>query len=332
MTLRVGVVGARQAVQGIGPYVARAFRSAGCEVVGLVGTSAASVDAARADLRTRYGIEAAGFTDTAALLAELRPDVLAICSPTAVHKPALQAALAARVHVLCDKPMWWEAGMARRERAVLERDARALVAGFHAAGRRLELNTQWPETLPTYRALHPRAEAGGVRRLQMLLSPITTGTAMIVDAAPHLLSLLQATVGAGQVRDVRVAGLVDDGSEALDLSFHYLHAGGETRAELALRRCASQPRPAGYALNGCWAERQVEQPGYRMSLAADGRVEALPDPLDARVAGFARSVQDGEPTDVDGLVESLLLLRDLVGAAEDQRTGRRGPADGAPRA
>ena len=324
MSLRVGVVGARQVVQGIGPYVARAFRSAGCEVVGLSGTSAASVEAARADLARRFDIAAAGFTDTAELLSALRPDVLAICSPTRVHRPALEAALAARVHVLCDKPLWWEADSARTSREELAGAARALASGFRAAGRRLELNTQWPETLPAYRSLHPRAEVGGLRTLDMLLSPITTGTAMIVDAAPHLLSLLWDVAGPGAVRDVRVEGLAGEDSDVLDLSFRYVHAAGETRASLALRRCATQPRPAGYALNGCWVERQVEQPGYRMSLVAEGRREALPDPLDAHVAGFVARVRAGEPTDVEGLVESLAILRDLVGAAESQRAGVRG--------
>ena len=331
MALKVGVVGARQVVQGIGPYVARAFRSAGCDVVGLVGTSAQSAEAARADLAQRFGIEAAAFTDTAALLAELRPDVLAICSPTRVHRAALQAALAARVHVLCDKPLWWEADTASVPRAALAGEARALVEGFRAAGRRLELTTQWPDTLPTYRRLHPRAEAGGLRTLDMLLSPITTGTAMLVDAAPHLISLLQELAGPGEVREAHVAGLSSEAAEVLELTFRYAHAGGETRARLALRRCETQPRPAGYALNGCWAERQVEQPGYRMTLVAEGRSQPLPDPLDARVAGFVARCRAGEPTDVERLVESLALLRDLVGAAGSARATGRGP-DGAPRA
>jgi len=323
MSLMVGVVGARRVVQGIGAYVARAFRTAGCEVVGLVGTSQQSVAAARADLSERYGIEAAGFTDTSALLSALRPDVLAICSPTREHRPALATALAARVHVLCDKPLWWESETARTSREALVAETRALAGAFAAAGRRLELNTQWPETLPCYRRLHPRAEAGGVRSVEMLLSPVTTGTAMIVDAAPHLLSLLAATLGRGEVRDVAITGLDGEDSGVLDLSFRYRHAAGEAHAALALRRCAHPPRPAGYALNGCWAERQVSLPDYAMSLAADGRSEPLPDPLDAKVAGFVARVVAGVPTDVEGLVESQAHLRDLVGAAEDLRAGPR---------
>jgi predicted dehydrogenase len=323
MSPRVGVVGARRVVQGIGGYVARAFSAAGCEVVGVVGTSLASVNAARDELAAAYGIEAAGFLDVAAMLDELRPDVLAICSPTREHRPALAAALEARVHVLCDKPLWWEARSARTSRATLAAEVRTLATGFADAGRRLELNTQWPETLACYRRLHPHAEDGGVRRVEMLLSPITTGTAMIVDAAPHLLSLLHATLGRGEVRDASVSGLRGEDSDVLDVRFRYRHAAGEAEAALALRRCAQPPRPAGYALNGCWAERQVSLPDYRMTLAADGRSEPLDDPLDAKVAGFVARVAAGEPTDVEGLVESLAHLRDLVGAAKLQRAGAR---------
>lgn len=316
--MKVGVVGARKAVQGIGAYVCRAFASAGCEVAGIVGTSAASVEDARAELLARFALRPAGFTDVRELLDRVKPDILAVCSPTRVHRPALEAALAARVHVLCDKPLWWEEGDTQRPRTELEARVRALAEGFAAAGRLLELNAQWPATLPAFRSLHPHAPAVP-RRLRMLLSPITTGTAMIVDAAPHILSLLAATAGPGRVRDVAVRGLLGEDSEVLDLDFTWEHAGGATHAALALRRCEHQPRPAGYGLDGCWAERLVTLPDYRMELAGDGRSVPLEDPLDLHVAGFVARARAGTPPDVEGLVESLANLRDLVAAAEAQR-------------
>jgi predicted dehydrogenase len=329
MSLSVGIVGARKAVQGIGAYVARAFRSAGCEVTGIVGTSPASIEAARNELRALHGIEAAGFTDVHALLAERRPDILAICSPTAVHRPALQAALAARVHVLCDKPLWWEDETARTPPAELAAQVRRLARGFADAGRLLELNAQWPVTLPAFHALHPHAAAGASapQSVEMLLSPITRGTAMVVDAAPHLISLLHAVAGPGHVEEARVEG--ED--EALSLAFTWRHARGATRASLALRRCATQPRPAGYALDGCWAERRVSLPGYAMELVSEGRSVPLPDPLDAHVAAYVARVLSGAATDVEALVESLTTLRDLVAAAEVRRAGAR-RSDGAPSA
>ena len=316
--LRVGVVGARKAVQGIGEYVARAFSMAGCEVAAISGTRADTVRQAAEDLERQWGLAPETYLDPAEMLARARLDVLAICSPTPFHRPALTEALAAGVHVLCEKPLWWEddtAAGGAAGRARLEAEVTALVRGFARQGRLLALNTQWPFTLGCYRRLFPRAEEGGVRRVQMLLSPARTGPAMVVDAAPHLLSLLAALLGPGSVASPRVLRPRGDDA-ALDLLFTYQHAAGEAAVELLLRHAPSQPRPAGYGLNGHWADRIVELPHYRMALSGGGRQEPLADPLDLLVADFAARARRREPPDERVLVESLTLLRDLVGAAE----------------
>ena len=62
MRLRVGVIGARRARGGTGPYVAYALARAGCEVCAVVGTSPESLAEARQLLEVRaagiptYGI------------------------------------------------------------------------------------------------------------------------------------------------------------------------------------------------------------------------------------------------------------------------------------
>lgn len=331
--LRVGVVGARTVAQGIGAYVARAFASAGCEVVALVGTSPATVAQARADLSRRYGLQCAGYLDVGAMLGEQALDVLAICSPPGVHREALAAALEARVHVLCEKPLWWEADSARR--AGLAAEVEALARGFLERGRLLALNTQWPATLPTFRRLHPQAEKGGVRSFSMHLSPRGDAPGsqpgrvgrehLVIDAAPHALSLLRALVGPGRVEGASAsapapAPAIGGGPAlaALDLRFTWRTAELATRVELTLRQCPEQPRPAGYAINGAWADREVELPSYAMSLVSresPARRVPLPDPLDAHVADFVAGVAAGRRTDVEALVESLAALRDLVGVA-----------------
>ena len=331
--LRVGVVGTRTVAQGIGAYVARAFASAGCEVVALVGTSPATVAQARAELSRRYGLQCAGYEDVGARLGEEALDVLAICSPPGAHREALAAALEARVHVLCEKPLWWEADSGRR--AGLAAEAEALARGFAERGRLLALNTQWPATLPTFRRLHPQAEKGGVRTFSMRLSPRgdvpgalperLRRERLVIDAAPHALSLLQALVGHGRVEGASAsapaaapAAAGGPPLAALDLRFTWRSAQLATRVELALRQCPEQPRPAGYAINGAWADREVDLPAYAMSLVAretPARKLPLPDPLDAHVADFVAGVAAGRRTDVEALVESLAALRDLVGVA-----------------
>jgi predicted dehydrogenase len=314
--LKVGVVGARTAAQGIGPYVARAFGAAGCQVAAIAGTSQQTVDQARADLAQRFGIEATGYTDVTAMLAAEALDVLAICSPAEVHAEHLAAGLDAGVHVLCEKPLWW-GGEHEVSHDALAVSVRALAEGFLDQGRLLALNTQWPYTLPTYRRLHPDLGEQAVERFELLLSPTSTGAQMIVDAGPHLLSLLAAVLGSGTVEAAQVERPAED---ALDLHFAYHHAAGETDVTLRLRHCPEQPRPAGYGINGHWADREIEPIGYRMTLCADSRREDLPDPLDLLVADFVSRAVAGEATDVEGLVESMSLLRDLVRVAEDRDT------------
>jgi predicted dehydrogenase len=358
--LRVGVVGARQAVQGIGAYVAREFARAGCEVAGIVGTSEASVAAAQADLAARFGLACEGFTSLPELLARQRPDVVALCSPAGSHRAQLELALEAGAHVFCEKPLWWDETCAPARPAApprtegpraegpraegpraegpgadeLSRRVRALAEGFRSRGLLLALNTQWPCTLEAFRRLYPGVLTGTgpwpVRRFDMLLSPIRRGAEMVVDGAPHALSLLDALTGHGHVETV-VAHRPGPDDTALDLAFRWIHAQGATEASLRLRTCPSQPRPAGYGIDGAWAERGVTQPGYRMQLTGGGRSEPLHDPLDLRVAQFVAQVRAGTPTDVQGLVESLANLRDLVAAAGDRGTGQAaGPSPEVP--
>ena len=341
--LRVGVVGTRTVSQGIGAYVARAFARAGCEVAALVGTRPETVEQARAELSRRFGLECRGYLDVESLLAGQPLDAIAICSPPAAHRAALAAALEAGVHVLCEKPLWWEAGSARRPD--LTAQVEALASGFRERGRLLALNAQWPATLAAYRRLHPRAEEGGLRHFAMRLSPRgeTQGRGdagadagasarprrerLVVDAAPHAISLLQALVGHGSVQDAAASepaargGAAHGGRaalDALDLRFTWATSAGRTAVELELRQCPEQPRPAGYAINGHWADREVELPGYAMALVSrerPARRVPLDDPLDLHVADFVAGIAAGRRTDVEALVESLGALRDLVGVA-----------------
>jgi predicted dehydrogenase len=56
-----------------------------------------------AEAKTRWGVR--DFPDVAAMLAEVRPDLVVIASPTRFHRAHAEAALAAGAHVFCDKPV-----------------------------------------------------------------------------------------------------------------------------------------------------------------------------------------------------------------------------------
>jgi predicted dehydrogenase len=309
LTLRVAVVGARRVRQGTGEYVARQLAELGCTVPAIVGTTPASIEQARAGLRERYGLDVRGYPSLAALLERERVDAVAICSPHDAHLAQLELALEARLHVLCEKPLWWAPGLTR---AAVEETANRLVDRCAEAGRYLHLNAQWPYTLDAYHELFPGARGVRPSSLSMWLAPMTSGVDAVVDAGSHLISMLQALLGPGELVEARVTFQDPDHLRA---TARYVHASGATAAELRLGRCPTPPRPAGYALDGNAVERRIELPSYRFSFEAGGRTVPVRDPLAASVEDFVRSVTTGRALDRTGLVLGMVQLHALVAAA-----------------
>jgi len=280
---RVALIGARRVRQGLGPFVARDLRAAGATLAGFVGTSPASIEAARRALAEGFGIELRGYPDLEALRAAESPDALAILSPAETHGRWLDAALAAGLHVLCEKPLLWDEPEAPRH-------ARRLARGFDAAGLVLHENCQWPFTLPAFEALHP----GALRRPErfaMRLSPASAGRRMLGDALPHALSLLQTLAPAAEARLEGVQLSTRDPS-ARELEVRFLYAAPPAAIETRVHLVQSQrlPREAGYSVNERSVRREVRPPDYGICFVADGREVAVPDPLGRLVARFVEEV------------------------------------------
>lgn len=322
--LRVAVVGARRVRQGTGEYVARELAARGCAVPAIVGTSAASVEAARAGLRERHGLDARGYTSLTALLEREAVDAVAICSPHEAHLEQLELAAAAGLHVFAEKPLFWRPGLERAPAAEVAATVERLVDRLAAAGRHLHLNAQWPYTLERFYALHPAARGARPASFALWLSPMTVGADAVVDAGSHLISMLQALLGPGALEDVEVTG---EDEERLQVTCVYAHAGGSTTAALRLGRCLAPPRPAGYALDGRAVERRIELPAYRFTFEAHDdptRTVPVPDPLVASVEDFLSSVSAGRRPDRAALVQGMTQLQALVAAAST--TAPRGVA------
>lgn len=94
MALRVGIVGL-----GFGARQIPGFRAAGWEVTAICASRQDRAAAAAREL----GIEAVG-TDVSALARRDDVDLVSVASPPHVHRDHVMAALAARKHVLCEKP------------------------------------------------------------------------------------------------------------------------------------------------------------------------------------------------------------------------------------
>jgi predicted dehydrogenase len=319
--LRVAVVGARCRRQGTGEYVARELVRAGCRVTAIVGTSEATLHEARRRLAERYGIECRGYLRLADLLDSEPVDAVAVCSPPEHHLEGLEQALAAGCHVFCEKPLWWDDGLAELPSTVVEARAAALVQGFAERGRVLALNTQIPFTLEGFDRLYPGARTRPPERFAMRMSPISAGPGAVVDAAPHLLSMLYALAGVGRIESA-VASWQSAGGGRQTLSFLYEHGREATQVQLALRRRLSAPRPLSYCVDGNFVTRRIEMPDYRIRLADRRRSLPLRDPLSDSVDRFVEAARSCHSDDGGTLVAGMLHLHQLVAAARAPRHAR----------
>lgn len=268
--LRVGVLGAGRTRQGLGPYLAAACEAAGGVVTAVAGRQRASAERAAAEPAAKLGHAVAAVDDAEALARAV--DLLVVAAPVPGHLAGLEAALAAGVPCLCEKPLVAaddaEAGLAR-------------VAAFAQRGLPLFENCQWPFVLPALFTLYPQLVGRPVRRVVMGLSPAWPGRTMVEDSLSHLLSVVQALVplpADAMPRDVRQS---DGRAEAManDVTFTLAGTAGPVEVALHLQVCATQPRPAWLAVDGCRIDRQLG-PDYAIAFAAgDGRVVPVRDPL-----------------------------------------------------
>lgn len=279
MTFNIVIAGARSVRQGTGPFIAAALQKAGAHISGIVGTSVESVQLAEHELALRHGITTRGYTDLRAAIAAETPDVVALCTPWQVHAEQLAIVAEAGCHCLVEKPLAWPLSNA---------GLNLLIEAFERRGLLLQMVSQWPLTLPAFHALYgPLTQP--VERLLMRLSPISIGETMIPDAAPHLISMLQALVGPGDCEGIVVTPGRNSERSALDtlaICFTYQSARGAIEAQLLLQTCAQRPRPAWYQINDMKVERDVVLPEYQQYLVANGRRVALSDPMEMTVSDF----------------------------------------------
>ncbi|MBA3685792.1 MAG: Gfo/Idh/MocA family oxidoreductase [Planctomycetes bacterium] len=95
-------------------------------------------DRVRAEAATKeFGCKA--FADAAAMLAEMKPDIVSVAVPNAFHAPLAIQALEAGAHVLCEKPM-----------AMTAAEGREMLAAAAKAKRRLMINFSYRFSPATY--------------------------------------------------------------------------------------------------------------------------------------------------------------------------------------
>lgn len=277
--LRIGIVGAGRSRNGLGPYLASAFEAAGACVVGVAGRDMPGAERAAAALAQRLGHAVAPMPNADALAAAV--DCLVVAAPVEGHLAGLDAALAAGVPCLCEKPLVAAADLV----AGLQR-----IAAFRARGLLLVENCQWPEVLPALFALHPELQGSPVRRIAMGLSPSAPGPGMVADSLSHVLSVAQSLA---ELRpdalpaDMRQQDAAPDAQANL-VTFRLAAAHGDVEVALHLQVCPTQPRLAWLEVDGRRIDRRIDA-DYRIAFVApDGRAVAAEDPLFRLVYGVRR--------------------------------------------
>lgn len=318
---RIGLVGARRKRQGLGHFMAAILTARGCNVAALLGTTEATADEAMAELHVRHGLRVKPYTDLQSMIDRENLDALVIASPADSHLPCLRAALAAGLHVLCEKPFVW--GVENPTDA-----AESIVGEFQSKNLVLMENVQWPYTLPTFRQLHPNAygDLKPVDDFGMLLCPAKDGEDMLVDTFSHVFSMLQ-TIAPGRRPTVYDFEFERHTSAREDLTvrFNYIVAPRTVRVEVRLKRVAVQPRPAWVRINGCLADRAIQLNDYSMQFVDNATSVPLPDPMHLLLADFdirLRAALAGGPTHVDdGIVARMDMLEASVAAYRETQGG-----------
>ena len=284
--LRVGLIGARRARQGLGPFLARDLRAAGAELPCFLVSRAAHLESAASQLEETAGVVARGYTDLRELLAHEELDALVVSSPHETHGDVLDAAVEAGLHALCEKPLLW---------GVDDLAARAAdrISAFEKRHLELWENCQWPFALPAFERLHPGSTGAPPARFAMGLQPAGAGAQMLADSLPHPLSLLQRLVpgGAPRVEEVSFSETTP-APERLELRFRYRAGASSCACTIELRPSQSHPRTVWLAVDGRRAERAVSS-DYRLSFRDGARVVPFEDPMSQLVRGFVTALSRG---------------------------------------
>jgi predicted dehydrogenase len=161
---------------------------------------------------------ATGFANVAAMLQQVRPDLVCIATPVASHFPLAKQALLAGCHVLVEKPMTMTVAESQELLELARTQGKQLFVDhtFLFTGAVQELQRQVQEGL-----IGDLLYVDGVRINLGLFQPDVD---VIWDLAPHDLSILQAVIGRSP-RSVRAMGSCHSPSGLADVAYLHLDYG-----------------------------------------------------------------------------------------------------------
>ena len=312
MSLKVAIVGPGRSNQGTGPYIAKTFHQLGTQIVGLVSSNIESANKSVDNLTNEFGITTKAFSNLENLFSEVETDIVVISCPIDSHLPYIKLAIENNSHIFCEKPLWWPSNTATGSVDInaITNETATLINLCIKKHLTLQLNTQWPFTLPTYYRLYPQTKKP-IKEFSMWLCPQSKTDQRILDSVPHLLSMLYVLAGAGMIENIESN---NDSNNTLSIEFDYMHAQGDTKVTIYLISSDEIPKPAAYAINQNRADRHVELPNYLISLRTAGKQLPLVDPLVCSIKNFIGSIHSKSAPDEVGLIDGMRQLAQIYHA------------------
>jgi predicted dehydrogenase len=252
-----------------------------------------------------YGITAEAYGDMEMLIDQHRPDAFVIASPATTHAAYVSRAVAAGMHVLCEKPFIWDSGCDIQQVSQILDSARE-------QGLTVAMNSQWPFVLPVYEKLCGLPPLEQLKSFYIQLAPLSRGRDMIPDSMPHALSILYSVLGPGSLEQVKL----QPESDSLQVVFTYVGEHGHCRVTADLVHETRQPRSFAFGFNGSIARRTIDMETYRIAFTSgDQRLEA-DDPLQLSVRDFLHACRQGTSAQIEGahIVNTMKMLEQIYTA------------------
>ena len=143
--------------------------------------------------KRRFDLDVPGYADYRTMLRKEKIDVVSVCTPNTVHKTPTIAALNAKCHVLCEKPIATSARDARAMCAAAKKNRRKLMIGqsgrYHANARAVKRAVDAGQLGSIY-----YARAHAIRRREVpardtFLKTALSGGGPMYDIGVHMLDL-----------------------------------------------------------------------------------------------------------------------------------------------
>lgn len=299
--LRVAIAGA----SGIGRHHGKWHHQAGACVVGFWGRDEQRCAATAARLRETFPFAGRAYWDLDRLLAEARPQVVDVCVPNELHFSCVQRALEAGCHVLCEKPLVWQAGVGPGQ---LLEQAGQLAELARARGLQFGVCTQYAAALPHYCRFYEaaRGSLGEITSFFAEMESVSRGRrrdarTMWIDMGPHPLSLLLSWFPGGAIAPGSLR--VEFAGSQAKAEFDFVAGGHGCRSQILIRDRQEGSPVRRFGVNGLVVDclGHADAGGIYRAVLRQGETEVVgEDFMHLLIAQFDQALGRGQTPLVDG--------------------------------